>query len=84
MYINMTGIAVNRSLCKDESWMAKPAFSFGVLSGKGKFSLVMIVRIDILIDMPPFFTVTGTAAHFKIVAVRMIRLPEQQKLKDPN
>jgi len=53
-----------------------------MLACKLELCLVMIVGIYLLIDKPPFFAVAGTATDLKIVAVWMIRFPDQEELKD--
>jgi hypothetical protein len=53
------------------------AVSIYMLACKVELCLVMIVGVYLLIDKPPLLAVTGAATDLKIVAVRVIKSPDQ-------
>jgi hypothetical protein len=80
MYIRMTIIAFSPCFCKNQAFMTESAVDLSMLSFKRQLGGTMIKRIDILVNLPSFCAVTGTATDFKSRTMRGFGLhPEKQQ-----
>jgi hypothetical protein len=67
MHIGMTTETICFSIGKNKGRMAQYAIYCLVLSFQGKFGRVVIERIYLTIQLPPFSAVAYTATYFKII-----------------